>query len=35
MDRRQEIIEAAAKSFTLFGYKATTMEQVAKIANVG
>lgn len=35
MDRRQEIIEAATKSFTLFGYKATTMEQVAKIANVG
>ncbi|GLC89861.1 TetR/AcrR family transcriptional regulator [Lysinibacillus piscis] len=35
MDRRQEILEAAAKSFTLFGYKATTMEQVAKIANVG
>lgn len=35
MDRRQEILEAAAKSFTLFGYKATTMEQVARIANVG
>lgn len=35
MDRRQEIIEAAAKSFSLFGYKATTMDQVAKIANVG
>ncbi len=35
MDRRQEILEAATKSFTLFGYKATTMEQVAKIANVG
>jgi len=35
MDRRTEILEAAAKSFSLFGYKATTMEQVAKIANVG
>lgn len=35
MDRRQEIVEAATKSFTLFGYKATTMDQVAKIANVG
>lgn len=35
MDRRQEILEAAAKSFSLFGYKATTMGQVAKIANVG
>jgi len=35
VDRRQEILEAAAKSFSLFGYKATTMDQVAKIANVG
>lgn len=35
MDRRQEILEAAAKSFSLFGYKATTMDQVARIANVG
>ncbi|MCZ2257432.1 TetR/AcrR family transcriptional regulator [Sporosarcina sp. G11-34] len=35
MNRRQEILEAAAKSFSLFGYKATTMDQVAKIANVG
>lgn len=35
MDRRQEVLEAAAKSFALFGYKATTMDQVAKIANVG
>lgn len=35
MDRRQEILEAASKSFTLFGYKATTMDQVARIANVG
>ncbi len=35
MDRRQEILEAASKSFSLFGYKATTMDQVAKIANVG
>lgn len=35
MDRRQEILEAASKSFALFGYKATTMDQVAKIANVG
>lgn len=35
VDRRQEIMEAAAKSFSLFGYKATTMDQVAKIANVG
>ncbi|MCA1027374.1 TetR/AcrR family transcriptional regulator [Cytobacillus kochii] len=35
VDRKQLIIQAATKSFSLFGYKATTMEQVAKIANVG
>jgi len=35
MDRRRGILEAATKSFSLFGYKATTMDQVAKIANVG
>lgn len=35
IDRRKQIIEAASKSFSLFGYKATTMDQVAKIANVG
>lgn len=35
VDRRSEILQAATKSFTLFGYKATTIEQVAKIANVG
>lgn len=35
MDRQKEILDAASKSFTLFGYKATTIEQVAKIANVG
>lgn len=35
VDRRRLIVDAAAKSFALFGYKATTMDQVAKIANVG
>lgn len=35
IDRRKQIIEAAGKSFSLFGYKATTMDQVAKLANVG
>ncbi|MBA4535688.1 TetR/AcrR family transcriptional regulator [Bacillus aquiflavi] len=35
IDRKQQIIEAATKSFSLFGYKATTMDQVAKLANVG
>ncbi|EJW19106.1 TetR/AcrR family transcriptional regulator [Paenibacillus alvei] len=35
IDRRKQIVEAAAQSFALFGYKATTMDQVAKIAKVG
>lgn len=35
IDRRKLILDAANKSFTQFGYKATTMELVAKIANVG
>lgn len=35
VDRRKEILDAARNSFTVFGYKATTIEQVAKIANVG
>ncbi|CAM3520217.1 TetR/AcrR family transcriptional regulator [Cytobacillus oceanisediminis] len=35
IDRKQQILEAATKSFSLFGYKATTMDQVAKLANVG
>ncbi|GGJ72153.1 AcrR family transcriptional regulator [Anoxybacillus voinovskiensis] len=35
INRKKQIIEAATKSFSLFGYKATTMEQVAKLANVG
>ncbi|EIT85833.1 TetR family transcriptional regulator [Fictibacillus macauensis ZFHKF-1] len=35
IDRKKNIMEAAAQSFTLYGYKATTMDQVAKIANVG
>lgn len=35
VDRKQRIIDAATKCFALFGYKATTMDQVAKTANVG
>jgi TetR/AcrR family transcriptional regulator len=35
IDRKKLILSAASKSFTMFGYKATTMDQVAKIANVG
>lgn len=34
-DRRQQTVEAAAQAFAMFGYKATTMELVAKIAGVG
>src|SRR5262249_1960449 len=35
IDRRKQIVEAARRSFATFGYKATTMDQVAKIAGVG
>ncbi|CAM3652123.1 TetR/AcrR family transcriptional regulator [Mesobacillus zeae] len=35
VDRKKLIIDAATKSFSLFGYKATTIDQVAKLANVG
>jgi AcrR family transcriptional regulator len=35
IDRKRAVIEAATKSFASFGYKATTMDQVAKLANVG
>lgn len=34
-DRKQIIIEAAKNSFTMFGYKGTTVDQIAKIAGVG
>ncbi|WP_276353971.1 TetR/AcrR family transcriptional regulator [Cohnella caldifontis] len=35
VDRRRQVLEAAARSFETFGYKATTMDQVAKLAGVG
>ncbi len=35
VDRRLQIVEAAGQSFAMFGYKATTMELVSKIASVG
>lgn len=35
MDLRQKVIEAATKSLSMFGYKGTTMDQVARLANVG
>ncbi|CAI6036180.1 TetR/AcrR family transcriptional regulator [Cohnella sp. JJ-181] len=34
-DRRKQVLEAASRSFAAFGYKATTMDQVAKTAGVG
>ncbi|WP_078430012.1 TetR/AcrR family transcriptional regulator [Alkalihalobacterium alkalinitrilicum] len=34
-DKKKIIINAATKSFSLYGYKATTMDHVAKIAKVG
>lgn len=35
INRKQDIIKAATQSFSSFGYKATTMDQVARLANVG
>ncbi|SFF17380.1 transcriptional regulator, TetR family [Paenibacillus algorifonticola] len=35
IDRKTLILEAATQSFAQFGYKATTMDLVSKIANVG
>lgn len=34
-DRKRQIVDAANRSFTMFGYKTTTMELVAKLAGVG
>ena len=34
-DRKQQILQAANQSFATFGYKATTMDHVARAANVG
>lgn len=35
MNKKLAILEAATKSFSMFGYKATTIEQVAKLAKIG
>ncbi|MBB6732465.1 TetR/AcrR family transcriptional regulator [Cohnella zeiphila] len=35
IDRRRQVTEAASRSFETFGYKGTTMDQVAKLARVG
>ena len=35
VDRKKLIINAATESFSKYGYKATTMDQVARLANVG
>jgi len=34
MDKRKRIVAAAEQSFQLYGYKGTTMDQVAKLADV-
>ncbi|WAA12039.1 TetR/AcrR family transcriptional regulator [Fervidibacillus halotolerans] len=35
VDRKKQVIEAAGQSFSMFGYKGTTIDQIAKLANVG
>lgn len=35
MSKKQLILDAATTSFSMFGYKATTIDQVARIAKVG
>ncbi|RYL95650.1 TetR/AcrR family transcriptional regulator [Sporolactobacillus sp. THM7-4] len=35
VDRKENIITAAEQAFASFGYKATTMDLVARVANVG
>lgn len=34
VDKKQEILQAAQQSFSMFGYKATTMDHVAKASQV-
>ncbi|MFS1512773.1 TetR/AcrR family transcriptional regulator [Chengkuizengella sp. SCS-71B] len=34
IEKKKQILDAASKSFSVFGYKATTMDQIAKIAGV-
>ncbi|KGA97097.1 TetR family transcriptional regulator [Alkalihalobacillus alcalophilus ATCC 27647 = CGMCC 1.3604] len=34
-NKRKIILDAAAESFSMYGFKATTIDQVAKLANVG
>jgi AcrR family transcriptional regulator len=35
VDRRKQVLDASARSFETYGYKATTMDQIAKLAGVG
>ncbi|GER65789.1 TetR family transcriptional regulator [Weizmannia acidilactici] len=35
VDRRMQILNASTKAFSQYGYKATTMDLIAKMANVG
>lgn len=34
-EKHQQIVDAAKKAFQHFGYKATTLDQIAKYANIG
>lgn len=34
-DRKQKILQVARESFAIFGYKGTTIDQIARMANVG
>ncbi|MDV2683289.1 TetR/AcrR family transcriptional regulator [Alkalihalophilus lindianensis] len=34
-NKKEIILEAATNSFSMFGYKGTTIDQVAKLANIG
>lgn len=34
-NKKEMILEAAGQSFSMFGYKGTTIDQVAKLANIG
>ncbi|EKN63015.1 TetR/AcrR family transcriptional regulator [Schinkia azotoformans LMG 9581] len=35
MDKREKIMQAATQSFSMFGFKGTTVDHIAKIAGVG
>lgn len=35
MDTKETVVDAAIRSFSMFGYKGTTMDQIAKIGGIG